>query len=32
MLLRQIAQEPLDYPRVELATNLVVRESCAPVY
>jgi len=31
MLLRQIAEEPLDYTRVELATVLVVRESCAPL-
>jgi LacI family transcriptional regulator len=30
MLLRLIAAEPLDHPRVELATTLVVRESCAP--
>lgn len=30
MLLRQIAAEPLDTQRVELATSLVTRESCAP--
>jgi LacI family transcriptional regulator len=30
MLLRQIAAKPLDYTRVELATTLVVRESCKP--
>jgi LacI family transcriptional regulator len=28
MLLRLIAAKPLDYMRVELATTLVVRESC----
>jgi LacI family transcriptional regulator len=30
MLLRLIAEEPLDTMRVELTTSLVVRESCAP--
>ncbi|MBX5459219.1 MAG: LacI family DNA-binding transcriptional regulator [Thermogemmatispora sp.] len=30
MLLRLIAGEPLDSMRIELATSLVVRESCAP--
>src|SRR5947209_15684721 len=30
MLLRLIAGEPLDSPRVELATTLITRESCAP--
>ncbi len=30
MLLRHIAQEPLDSMRVELTTNLIVRSSCAP--
>ncbi len=30
MLLRLIAEEPLDSMRVELTTALVVRESCAP--
>lgn len=30
MLLRQIAGEPLDTMRVELATSLILRESCAP--
>jgi DNA-binding LacI/PurR family transcriptional regulator len=29
MLLRLIAGEPLDSPRVELATTLITRESCA---
>ena len=29
MLLRLMAHEPLDYPRVELATTLIVRESCS---
>jgi DNA-binding LacI/PurR family transcriptional regulator len=29
MLLRQIDGSPLDALRVELATSLVVRESCA---
>ena len=29
MLLRLIAAEPLDHPRVALATALIVRESCA---
>jgi DNA-binding LacI/PurR family transcriptional regulator len=29
MLLRLIAEEPLDYMRVELTTTLIVRESCA---
>src|SRR5260221_12823473 len=28
MLLRLIAGEPLDSPRVELATTLIARESC----
>ncbi len=31
MLLRLIAGEPLDSPRVELATTLITRESCAPL-
>ena len=31
MLLRQIAGEPLDSPRVELPTTLITRESCASV-
>ncbi len=31
MLLRLIAEEPLDSMRVELATNLVVRESSVPL-
>lgn len=31
MLLRLIAEEPLDSMRVELATTLVVRNSCAPL-
>jgi len=30
MLMRLIAGEPLDSPRVELATTLITRESCAP--
>lgn len=30
MLLRLIAAEPLDSMRVELATKLIIRESCAP--
>ncbi len=30
MLLRNIAQEPLDSIRVELTTTLIVRDSCAP--
>jgi len=30
MLLRHISEEPLDSMRVELTTNLVVRDSCAP--
>ncbi len=30
MLLRLISQEPLDSMRVELTTNLIVRDSCAP--
>lgn len=30
MLLRLIAAEPLDSMRVELATTLLIRESCAP--
>jgi LacI family transcriptional regulator len=30
MLLRLIAEEPLDSMRVELTTNLVVRESSGP--
>jgi LacI family transcriptional regulator len=30
MLLRLIAGEPLDSPRVELPTTLITRESCAP--
>lgn len=30
MLLRLIAQEPLDSMRVELTTHLIVRDSCAP--
>ena len=29
MLLRQIAGEPLDTTRIELATSLILRESCA---
>lgn len=32
MLLRLISAQPLDYTRVELATTLVVRESCAAVH
>ncbi|HJT59617.1 MAG TPA: LacI family DNA-binding transcriptional regulator [Ktedonobacteraceae bacterium] len=32
MLLRQIAEEPLDSKRVELTTTLIVRESCAPLH
>jgi LacI family transcriptional regulator len=32
MLLRLIAEEPLDTMRVELTTSLVVRESCAPLH
>jgi LacI family transcriptional regulator len=32
MLLRLIAAEPLDHPRVALATALIVRESCASLY
>src|SRR5579883_2821887 len=31
MLLRLIAEEPLDSRRVELTTSLIVRESCAPL-
>ncbi|HEY7414224.1 MAG TPA: LacI family DNA-binding transcriptional regulator [Ktedonobacteraceae bacterium] len=31
MLLRLIAAKPLDHPRIELATTLIVRESCAPL-
>lgn len=31
MLLRQIAEEPLDSMRAELTTSLVIRESCAPL-
>ncbi len=31
MLLRLIAEEPLDSMRVELTTTLVVRDSCAPL-
>ena len=30
MLLRLISKEPLDSMRVELTTNLIVRDSCAP--
>jgi LacI family transcriptional regulator len=30
MLLRIVAEETLESTRVELATSLVVRESCAP--
>lgn len=30
MLLRLIAEEPLDSMRIELATSLIIRESCAP--
>jgi LacI family transcriptional regulator len=32
MLLRLIAEEPLDTMRVELTTSLIVRESCAPLH
>lgn len=32
MLLRQIAGEPLDSPRVELPTTLITRESCASLH
>lgn len=32
MLLRLIAAEPLDHPRVALATVLIVRESCASLH
>ncbi len=32
MLLRLIAEEPLDSKRVELTTSLIVRESCAPLH
>ncbi|HZR42293.1 MAG TPA: LacI family DNA-binding transcriptional regulator [Ktedonobacteraceae bacterium] len=32
MLLRLIAAEPLDHPRVELATTLIVRESCTSLH
>jgi LacI family transcriptional regulator len=32
MLLRLIAEEPLDSMRVELTTSLIVRESCAPLH
>jgi LacI family transcriptional regulator len=32
MLLRHISEEPLDSMRVELTTNLVVRDSCAPLH
>lgn len=31
MLLRLIAEEPLDSKRVELTTSLIIRESCAPL-
>lgn len=31
MLLRMIAEEPLDSMRVELTTTLIARESCAPL-
>jgi len=31
MLLRNIADEPLDSMRVELTTTLLVRDSCAPL-
>ena len=32
MLLRLIAEEPLDSKRVELTTTLIARESCAPLH
>jgi len=32
MLLRLIAEEPLDSKRVELTTTLIVRDSCAPLH
>lgn len=32
MLLRHISEEPLDSLRVELTTNLIVRDSCAPLH
>ena len=32
MLLRLIAGETLDHTRVELATSLMIRESCAPLH
>lgn len=32
MLLHLIAEEPLDSMRIELATSLIMRESCAPLH